>query len=83
MLGIDLAAIEHLESQIRHGITVCPISQVRTDGPGAVGCAVDFWIAGIGRYSHREAWVRTAWKLDRPDARPRFITAIPRGRRKR
>jgi hypothetical protein len=83
MLGIDLDAIQYLERQIRIGIAVSPISQVRGRGPDAVGCAVDFRIAGTGRYSHREAWVRTAWHLEGPEARPRFITAIPRGRRKR
>jgi hypothetical protein len=83
MLGIDLAAVEHLEIQIRMGIAVTPISEVRVVEADAVNCAVDFPVAGIGRYSERRAWVRTGWRLDGPDARPRFSTAIPRGRKKR
>jgi hypothetical protein len=83
MLGIDIAAIEYLERQIRIGIADNPISKVRLEKPDAIGCAVDFQIAGIGRYSQRQAWVRTAWRLDEPGARPRFITAIPRGRKRR
>lgn len=83
MLGINLDTIGYLESRIRVGIAVTPISSVRLYEPDAVGCAVDFQIAGVGRYSRRRAWVRTAWRLDGPDARPRFSTAIPLGRKKR
>jgi hypothetical protein len=83
MLGIDLAAIDYLAEQIRAGIAVTPISRVRPREPDAVACTVEFRIAGIGRYSHRMAWVRTGWRLDEPGARPRFSTAIPRGRERR
>ncbi|MGH2938502.1 MAG: DUF6883 domain-containing protein [Solirubrobacterales bacterium] len=83
MLGIEIAAIDYLVDQIVTGIAVTPISAVRPRKPDAVACTVEFRIAGIGRYSHREAWVRTGWRLDEPGARPRFSTAIPRGKRKR
>lgn len=83
MLGIDLTAIAYLEREIRIGIAVNPISKVRLEKADAVGVAVDFQIAGVGRYSHRKAWVRTAWRLDAPGAPPRFTTAIPRGRKRR
>jgi hypothetical protein len=83
MLGIDLDAVEYLEHQIRGGIARTPISTVRLYKAGGAGCTVDFQIPGIGRYSRRMAWVRTAWYLDGPHAPPRFSTAIPWGRRKR
>ena len=83
MLGIDLTAIEYLDRRIRIGITDNPISEVRKKKAGAFGCAVYIQIAGVGRYSHRRAWVRTAWQLDGPGSPPRLISAIPRGRRKR
>jgi hypothetical protein len=83
MLGIDLDAADYLERQIRRGIADSPIAEVRLDKPGTAHCAVDFQIPGIGRYSHRKAWVRTGWRLDGPEARPRFSTAIPRGRKRR
>jgi hypothetical protein len=83
MLGIDLDAVEYLEREIRDGTAATPISEVRADGPVAFGCAVDFQIAEIGRYSGRMAWVRTAWRLDGPDSRPLFTTAIPTGRKKK
>jgi len=83
MLGIDLTAIVYLECQIRAGIAVNPISTVRPEEADAVGVSVDFRIAGVGRYSHRTAWVRTVWRFDEPDAQPRFITAIPTGRKRK
>jgi hypothetical protein len=83
MLGIDLDAADYLERQIRIGIAGNPISEVRVNEPGAVFCAVDFQIVGVGRYSQRRAWVRTAWLLEEPGVQPRFVTAIPRGRKKR
>jgi hypothetical protein len=82
MLGIELDAIDYLERQIRAGIAIAPISAVRLYEPESVGCTVDLQIAGIGRYSHRRAWVRTGWRLDEPGARPRLTTAIPRGRKR-
>jgi hypothetical protein len=83
MLGIDLAAIQHLEQEIRIGIALNPISEVRAGKADAVNCAVYFQIAGFGRYSERRAWVKTGWRLDGPAARPRLSTAIPRGKKKR
>ena len=83
MLGIDLAAVDYLEHQIRVGIAVTPISEVRIVKAGAVSCAVDLLIAGIGLYSERRAWVRTGWHLKGPGVRPRLSTAIPRGRKAR
>jgi hypothetical protein len=83
ILGIDLDAIDHLEREIRAGISVTPISVVRPGKPGAMGCTVQFQIAGIGRYSRRKAWLRTGWHLDEPGARPRMTTAFLRGREQR
>jgi hypothetical protein len=83
MLAIDASRADYLERQIRLGIADTPISEIRINKPGTVSCAVEFQIAGVGRYSHRRAWVTTAWRLDGPDARPRFVTAIPRGKRKK
>jgi len=83
MLGIDLTAIGYLDRHIRIGITDNPISEVRRKKAEAFDCAVYIRIPGIGRYSHRSAWVLTVWQLDTPGSQPRFITAIPRGRKKR
>jgi hypothetical protein len=78
-LGLELSAIDYLEGEIRKGIAGTPMRSVR---PTAYGfhCAVQFPIAGIGRYSHRTAEVRTAWELTYPGDRPRMITAFPIGR---
>jgi hypothetical protein len=83
MLGIDLTGIEYLERHIRIGIADNPISEVRPKKAGAFGCAVYIRIVGVGRYSHRRAWVLTVWQLDAPGSPPRLISAIPRGREKR
>jgi hypothetical protein len=83
ILGIDLASIDYLISQIRDGITHTPISKVETKGTDTKACTVRFQITGIGRYSHREAWLRTGWRLDDPGARPRLSTAYLRGKEDR
>ena len=83
ILGIDLASFDYLVSQIEAGISRTPISKVETRGPDAKACTVKFQIAGLGGYSHREAWLRTGWRLDGPGVRPRLSTAFLRGREER
>jgi hypothetical protein len=83
MLGISLASIDYLAQEIRVGIAHTPISGVRLDGPEEASCLVQFLIAGPGRYSHRTASIRTAWKVEGPSARPRMVTAYPRDERGR
>src|SRR5262245_300000 len=78
-LGLELAEIDYLEGRIRKGISLTPVRSIR-DTPFGFHCAVQFLIAGTGRYSHREAEIRTAWELTHSDARPRMITAFPIGR---
>jgi hypothetical protein len=83
MLGIDLDSIDYLARQIRIGIIRTPISSVRPLPSGAFSCAVQFRIAGLERYSHRTASLRTAWALDRPTSPPRMTTAFLRGKEDR
>jgi hypothetical protein len=80
MLGIDLDTIGYLAAGYASGSRLSDL--IGAPQPDAVGCAVDFQIAGVGRYSRRRAWVRTAWRLDGPDARPRFsIISVPTDQR--
>jgi hypothetical protein len=83
MLGIDLESIHYLIAEIEVGITHTPISKVEAKKAGAMGCTVKFRIAGVGRYSHRWAWLRTGWRLDGPGAQPHLSTAYLRGREER
>jgi hypothetical protein len=83
MLGIDLAAIDYLEQEIRTGIALIPISKVRLKEPGAAACTVEFRIAGLGRYSRRTALLRTGWQVNGPDARPLMTTAYLRDKERR
>jgi hypothetical protein len=78
-LGLELSAIDYLKGEIEKGITLTPVRSHRVTRFG-YHCAVQFSIAGLGRYSHRTAVVRTAWELTGPAARPRMITAFLVGR---
>jgi hypothetical protein len=80
ILGIDLASIDYLIEEIRAGITHTPISKLEEKKADAMGCTVEFRIAGVGRYSHRWAWLRTGWHLAGPGAPPQLSTAYLRGR---
>jgi hypothetical protein len=83
MLKIDIDSIDHLEREIRAGISCTPVSLVRMKEPDLAACVVQFLIAGPGRYSHRTASLRTVWDLDGPTAPPRLITAFLRGKEHR
>lgn len=83
MLGINLESIDYLVAEIQAGITHTPISKVELKRTGGYGCTVKFRIAGVGRYSHRWAWLTTGWRLDGPGARPHLATAYLRGREER
>lgn len=65
MVGLDLTAIEYVEQQILRGILMTPIRTVRAKPAVGYHCAVQFQIAGKGRYSHRTAELRTVWGADR------------------
>jgi hypothetical protein len=80
-LGLELSALHYLEGEIKKGISWTPVRSVRETSFG-FHCAVQFPIAGTGRYSHRTAELRTAWELTHPAARPRMITAFPIGKKK-
>jgi hypothetical protein len=83
ILGIDLASLDYLDARIRDGIAHTPISKIEPREADAWACTVRFQIAGVGHYSHREAWLRTGWLVDEPGARPRLSTAFLRGKEDR
>ena len=83
ILGIGPESLDYLAQQIRDGIARTPISLIKVHPSGAVGCTVQFHIAGPERYSHRTASLRTVWVMDTPSSPPRLVTAFLRGRKHR
>jgi hypothetical protein len=83
MLGIDLESIDYLAAEIEAGIAHTTISKVQLKKADTYGCTVKFRIAGVGRYSHRWAWLTTGWRLNGPESRPRLTTAYLRGKEER
>ena len=83
ILGIDLTTIDYAIQVMQAGIASTPIALVEPRPSEAVFCLVQFRVAGLGRYSHRTALMRTGWHLAGPTARPRLVTAYlrPRGRK--
>jgi hypothetical protein len=71
ILGITINSIDYLEAHIRVGIQRYPITVVVDNRPHGWSCVVEFPIRGVGRYSQREASLRTIWELAAP--------TVPRG----
>ncbi|HST68286.1 MAG TPA: hypothetical protein VLI94_01350 [Solirubrobacterales bacterium] len=59
ILGITIDSIDYLEAQIELEIQRHPIKTVIDNRPFGWNCLVEFPIRGVGRYSQREANLRT------------------------
>lgn len=76
ILGITIDAVDYLEEQILLGVLQHPIKSVVSNRPYGLNCIVEFPIQGIGRYSDREANLRTIWELTDRLLPPRMISAF-------
>jgi hypothetical protein len=78
ILGITIDSIDDVEARIRMGIQRYPIKAVVENRPHGWSCVVEFPIRGVGRYSQREARLRTVWELKAPALPPRMTNAYLR-----
>jgi filamentous hemagglutinin len=76
ILGITLGDVDHLESEIRAGIRVEPVSGTRSAVPTGFNCLVEVSVRGLGPKNDRLVAVRTAWLLSSPECPPRMTTAF-------
>jgi filamentous hemagglutinin len=76
ILGITLEDADYLESEIRAGIFVKPVTGVRPAIPTGFNCLIEVPVRGLGPKSNRLVVVRTAWLLSEPGALPRMTTAF-------
>lgn len=78
ILGITIASIDYLETEIYVGIQQHPVKAVVDNPPYGQNCVVEFPLHGVGSYSNRVARLRTVWQLVTPDLPPRLVNAFPR-----
>lgn len=71
-LGYNMQNYEHLERDIRAKLATNKALKYQTSSDGSVGFQVNMYI-GI----NKKSFVTTAWKIDKGDKVPRFITAYP------
>lgn len=76
ILGITLKDASYLESEIRAGILVEPVSGIRPAIPTGFSCLVEVPVRGLGAKDNRLIVVRTAWLLSDPKSLPRMTTAF-------
>lgn len=76
ILGITFEDAGYLESEIRAGIMIKPVTGIRPAIPIGFNCLVEVPIRGIGAKSNRLVTVRTAWLLSDPKSSPRMTTAF-------
>jgi filamentous hemagglutinin len=76
ILGITVEDADYLESEIRAGILIEPVTSIRPAIPTGFNFLVEVPIRGIGAKSNRLISVRTAWLLSEPGAFPRMTTAF-------
>jgi filamentous hemagglutinin len=76
ILGITRDDADYLETEIRAGILVRPVTEVRPAIPIGFSCLVEVPARGLGAKSDRLIVVRTAWMLSGPESPPRMTTAF-------
>lgn len=75
ILGIGLADADHLVAELRDGVRVARISDVRDNTPFGILCEVRVPVRGLLERSDRIVAVTTSWELRDADDRPRLVTA--------
>jgi len=76
VLGITLADIEHLASEIAAGVLTEPVTRVRPKPDGTVGCGVLVPVRGVHMHERRVVLVTTGWELRYVGDKPRLVTAF-------
>lgn len=74
ILGISQNSIQYLETEIRAGILVAPVSAMRRNPPHGIHCVVDLPIRGLGNRRDTVVRLRTVW-MSNPQAPPRLVSA--------
>lgn len=80
LLGITLADVDHLEAEIRRGVTIHPVSRAWTT-PYGEQCTVRIPVRGVGIHQGHVAVVTTGWQLRYVGDRPRLVSAYIKGKR--
>jgi hypothetical protein len=75
ILGIKLDDADYLAEELRAGVRVARISDVRDNGPFGILCEVRVPVRGLRDRSDRIVAVTTSWELRDADDRPRLVTA--------
>jgi hypothetical protein len=79
LLGITLADLDHLETAIRHGVAIQPVTRAWMTPFGA-NCQVRVPVHGVGIHQARVVPVTTGWQLRYVGDRPRLVSAYIKGR---
>jgi hypothetical protein len=75
ILGIGLEDADYLADELRTGLRVARISDVRDNTPFGILCEVRVPVRGLRERSDRIVAVTTSWELRHADDRPRLVTA--------
>jgi hypothetical protein len=78
LLGITLASLDYLETELHRAVREVPISSVRRNRGGGLNCVIEFPLRGRGNFADRIVNVKTVWELIEPCLPPRLVTAFPR-----
>ena len=76
VLGITLADLQHLATEIAAGVLTEPVTRVRPKPDGTVGCGVLVPVRGVHIHERRVVLVTTGWKLRYVGDRPPLVTAF-------
>ncbi len=75
ILAIGLEDADYLSEELRSGLRVARISDVRDNTPFGILCEVRVPVRGLREHSDRIVTVTTSWELRDADDRPRLVTA--------
>jgi hypothetical protein len=75
ILGIGLTDADHLVTELRDGVRITRISDVRDNTPFGILCEVRVPVRGLRERSDRIVAVTTSWELRDADDHPRLVTA--------
>lgn len=76
ILGITLASVDYLETEIQRAVQVHPISAVKAGSPFGLRCVVVFPLRGLDMHRLRVVPLRTVWEFASPLSCPRLVTAF-------
>jgi hypothetical protein len=82
LLGITLDHLDYLEAEIRHGVTLHPVTRTWKT-PYGQQCTVRIPVRGVEVHQVNVMAVTTGWQLRYVGDRPRLVTAYITGRRAR